>query len=381
MKRPFLFLILLSAGFLPGFAAQLTVNNSTNLPVNPGVYTDLPAAVSNAATGDTILVAGSLNTYSATTINKKLIIVGAGFNPDQQNPLPAFVTSITLNSSLASGSSIMGIKTDEITFAQNTPFSNVLITRCYVFGGILMYDSMSNVTISQNIINSEGDWGIYLGALVGTSNLKIVNNIFLDHSYILYANSALPTHFPAVTIDHNLFLDGSYSTPYVSSNFNEALENVGNAIISNNIFYNISPQIYVQQNSCPACGLNNTFNNNITYAGGALPTLPLANNIGAGNINNTDPQFTAIFTSATNPYLDFNQDNLRPKSTSPVINAATDGSDIGPAGGTDPVYTSTNRYLTGEPTVPEVKLVNYISNSAVPAGTNLTIQVTAKKIN
>ena len=147
-------------------------------------------------------------------------------------------------------------------------------------------------------------------------------------------------------------------------------------IIENNIFYNINPDDGTNQT------FNNfTFDNNISYSGYTLPTMPPAGNVGSGNKDNTDPMLISLFNDPTNITVNYTLDNLRLANGSPASKAGTDGTDIGPTGGAYPVYLSTNRYLTGEPTIPEVKTAVFTPNSSVAPGGTLQIQTTATKIN
>jgi len=54
----------------------LTVSNNPNAVAQ---YTDIPPAIAAASPGDTIYVGGSPNSYSNFTIDRKLVIIGAGF--------------------------------------------------------------------------------------------------------------------------------------------------------------------------------------------------------------------------------------------------------------------------------------------------------------
>lgn len=65
--------------------------------------------------------------------------------------------------------------------------------------------------------------------------------------------------------------------------------------------------------------------------------------------------------------------NYRLTATSPGHNAGTDGTDIGPFGGVDPLPN-----LYGTPPVPQIKIFN-ITNSVVTPNTPLEIYVKAKK--
>jgi len=372
--RALFVLLFITGSYSVANATIYTVNNNQNLPNTPGQYTNVTAAISAASSGDTILIAGSATAYSGFNISKKLVILGPGYNPDKQNPLPAtFNASIYFTTAAASGSTIMGINCSYIYNASGFTLSNVTIRRNWVGGIYLAYDSTSNILIAENMV-------LYYVYLYTSSKDSIKNNVFYEGAYLQELNTTSHSYNLPVYIYNNLFLNGNYSTPLKSSSLSIAIYS-RNAVISNNIFYNVFPMDTSGKNTKTSGYVNNTFNNNLEYSGATIRNLPDTNNIGSGNLNNVDPKFIAILSSSTNPYLDFNVDNLRLKSGSPAHNAGTDHTDIGPTGGRYPIYVSTNRYLTGEPTIPEIKQINYIGPSSVSPGKTIKIQIKATKIN
>jgi hypothetical protein len=113
----------------------------------------------------------------------------------------------------------------------------------------------------------------------------------------------------------------------------------------------------------------NTFVNNLSWRSSASPyTLPPAGNTGTGNISNQDPQFE---TGLASGYFDKTKD-YHLKTTSPGHNAASDGTDIGPYGGTQPFVWG------GAFTIPKVTEM-YIKNPVVNQGTNINVKLKAKK--
>ena len=76
-------------------ATIYTVDNNLN---SGAMFTDLQAAVDSADNGDTILVSGSGTHYGDITINKKLILIGAGYNPNNQTGLWSRMTVLRLDS-------------------------------------------------------------------------------------------------------------------------------------------------------------------------------------------------------------------------------------------------------------------------------------------
>ncbi|HMJ70334.1 MAG TPA: hypothetical protein VK508_15625 [Cyclobacteriaceae bacterium] len=80
-------------------ACFATVHTLCNMPYSPGQHTTFSAAHAAAAAGDTIYVHGSHFNYGNISVNKPLVIIGTGHNPDKQSPLVSLFETITVSSS------------------------------------------------------------------------------------------------------------------------------------------------------------------------------------------------------------------------------------------------------------------------------------------
>ncbi len=349
-----------------------TVNAGITGYPAPGQYSSISAAITAANPGDTLMIAGS-TPYDAAgfTVSKQLVFIGAGYNPQNVDRLTTIVSgAMTLNAS-SNGSVFMGMIFNS-TIVSTANFSNVTFRRCY----------LNSFTTSNTVSGFNMTECVVLGQITFNTTLTssiFRNNVFIGDigsgAYKLYMSASAATD----TVDHNTFINGrngsvTGSTYASGSGFMRSI----NAIITNNIFYNLPVFSTTILSSCTG----NYFYNNICYRSATtLPTIPQSGNFGTGNINNNDPLFTTIFSSATNIYLDLNADNIRPASGSPCLFAATDGTTIGATGGRFPVYLSTNNVLTGEPPIPSVRAFNITSSTVVAPGTPINVTVRAKKIN
>ena len=237
----FLFaLIIISAC---SFSAVLTVSND---PLTPAQYTDLQTAVNAASSGDSIYVSGSYNNYGNVNITKQLTLIGAGANPDKQNPLATNINQIVVNAN--------GITIEGFTFIQSKP--NI--------GGY-----SKNITISRNKFDD------YAPINVGGDGWTIKNNIFLYNGQVqinYYKNCLIENNIfeavginppscivssnqPSVAINHNLFIGSGKNGIMAVHN------TVYSAVISNNIFYDIANRVYPNPQYPSYC----IFLNNISY--------------------------------------------------------------------------------------------------------------------
>lgn len=351
MKTRSLFILALFIHISYGlFATVLTVSNNPN---SPGQYTSLQAAIDAAGVnGDTIMVAGSATNYGSVTINKRLVLVGAGYkNPSGSNTAVSGMTFSRANDYVtSSGSKIMGFyfASGSLVLSSTGEMNNILIERCLFDAGIVGFygsGNYNNDTIRNCVFYGFGQYtaGIHLGSSAIKNNVHIHNNVFS------YAQIYQATNASSVFVRNNIFVN---RTSGVFSAMN-------NLVIENNIFYGAYPT------GCTGCA----FTKNIGYL---CPDMPGTGNIGSGNLNNTDPQFVnyPLLGGAFSWSHDYHL-----QATSPGINAGTDGSDIGIYGGMLPYELGAN------PRFPQMMTLTLPNGSSVPAGGTLNVHFTARKQN
>ncbi|MFM9986345.1 MAG: hypothetical protein ACKVOK_13990 [Flavobacteriales bacterium] len=336
MKK-ILSLILLSTCMITSFATVHTVSNN---PDSPGEFSSLQSAIDAATNGDTLYVHGSPTNYGNIYLNRNLTLIGTGYNPQKDNPLVSSITTLYLDSvpgiKGCSNSKIYGFNiTSQLQHGPNSyAFSNITIAMNRINQLQIQPSSASNIVIKQNILN-------YIYVIGNCNNVVLRNNmIYYTISYFQNCTSVL--------ISNNLFFYVSVSTGAVIADFSTN---------TNNIFLNVHP------NSSFA-----TYNNNLIFNSGA-DLLPYGNNSGTGNFNAMAPIFVNVpdLNGVNYAY------NYRLAANSPGHNGGTDGTDIGPFGGSDPLPN-----LFGTPPVPQIKVFN-ITNSVITPDTPLEIYVKAKK--
>jgi hypothetical protein len=342
MKRICLlsFLIILSS---LAYARVLTVNNRSG---STAQYATIATAITAATAGDTIYVQGSETAYGNFDLDKKLVFIGPGHNPQKQVALKAEIGTITLGKTANStGSTFIGLNINQINSSNSFTINDITIKRCYI-GVIYSYGNSTseptNWVIENNIVTST----IYVSNNQNstTANQFIINNNILT-GVIYYANESF--------INNNIFI----ST--VSSNAN-AFYLVRNCTMQNNIFYGVSPE----------GASNSTFNNNLSYSTTANP-IPYGTNFGTANKVNVDPAFTDFPTAGAGT---FNYDyDFHLQASSPGKNAGTDGKDMG-------VYGGVGFSESGEPAVPQIREF-VIKNSVVAPNSKLNITIKAEAKN
>jgi hypothetical protein len=324
------------------FSVNATVITVSNNPDSPGQYTSLQAAIDAANPTDTIYVAGSQISYGNVTLGKQIVLIGAGYRPNNQYGFKTQLGSISLNSSNASGTIITGLYIGNTITATVNDVNNISIYRNYI-DGINAYRSLNNWTIKNNIIRS------YIQG--STSGTNTITNVYIENN-IFYYGSISSFNSNSLYISNNIFT-------HTSSGFN-VFSVISYAIIANNIFYGTSTQ------GCDFC----TFNNNLS-SGGTNLTFNYASNNASGNIEDLNPQFTDVSGYAFDYTYDYHL-----KATSPGYQAGLDGKDLGiyggnypfPSGGDQPWQTS------AMPAIPQVDTVN-ITNAVVPAGGTLSVEI------
>jgi hypothetical protein len=340
------------------FAVVRTVSNDPN---NPAQYNTVQAALNASSHGDTVYVNGSQFNYGDFQINRRVVLIGAGYNVPNQLNLPTIVGIINLfrDSGVndASGTVIMGflINCRVGPGGGSLAINNIRLIRNQLgsgacFPGVYIAGASSNWTIYNNIVR-----GISMDATV--TNAIIQNNIFT--ATISGGNQS------SVIIDHNIFQGNG-----------TGLTNLRFATITNNIFVRTSG------NCIDASVQFNTFNNNLSILSSVGPTAPTNSflggpNTGAGNFIAVDP----LFESVANFDFYGNTNNYRLKSTSPVRNASTDGTDLGIYGGSYPFPSGGapgSGYDTSPlPPIPQITSLNVLNSSLQP-GAQLQVNVQAR---
>jgi len=357
--------ITLSILLLLTVAAHATIRTVSNNPDRPAQFTQVDAAIAASVAGDTIYVHGSQFTYSDFTVTKRLVIIGAGYNSNNQFNQPTKVNLIYLNRDTglqnSSGTVITGFVASQIRNNGNPGVENITIFRNNIsviytnnpgIGGVYG----ANWVIYNNLISSQIQGGSGGSTSSSSSNITIQNNLIGGSIYGFSLSSVL--------IDHNVF-QGS-----------DNLTIVFYATITNNIFIRTTGTIFTTNVS------SNTFNNNLsnlTTISTITPTNNFvgASNSGAGNFVAVDP----LFVSVTNLNTYATTFDYRLQASSTVRNAGTDGTDLGIYGGTRPFPSggaSGSGFDTSAlPPIPQVTEVN-ILNATLQPGTPLNVNVKAK---
>ena len=357
------------------FSANATVWTVSNNPADSTAaqFSDLQAAIDNANIDDTILVSGSPNQYSGTFyIKKKLTLIGAGYNnPYGNNTNIRSIYLQKLNASIgADGVVIKGVELyihldPDFLNADNTTrkLEDITISDCKINSLYFSYNPNSNENHYNNIFIKNNHFISYLNFgqyYTYLSNVIISNNLF-DNTGLEVGGNSLD--LSEVYIENNIIINNSNNFLFDNSNEYSTGEFV-KLNLENNIFY--SSKIGVE--NCDECA----FNNNITYLSVDNDTLVKGTNIGSGNIYAQDPKFVNYpLGGATWSY----SYDLRLQSTSPAINAGTDGTNMGVYGGD---YPWSN--IGDNPEIPQMMEITFPSNeSSVPLNGTLNVSFKSTK--
>ena len=313
MKK-IIIVFLLGCLFISVKSQQITValhhNGSDKMFYGNSGFSDANTA---AVDGDTIYLPGTAH-YSGINISHKLVIIGAGINPDSTTAIGrSLIESDIYFMAGSDGSKLEGIYTgNNIHFYSNTRINNVTISRCYLSsiyfdGSFDTSHTCINTVIEQNVINGT------IGC--DNSDYLIIRNNFIQSRIYDITQNAL--------IENNIFYYLVWGDYYGGHQF--TLYSVYNSLIRNNIF--IPPTAY---GNCYIAGSNNDAMNNIfPVAGEACWSSNYTNNYeGIG----TD----TIFVGQTVTYssFDFTQNyHLKHPSAYPGYSSAG----VGIYGGTTPL--------------------------------------------
>jgi hypothetical protein len=306
------------------------VNNNAGVSAD---FAQVSAAVSSAAVqnDDTIYVEGSSTSYSNTTINKRLVIIGAGYFLSENTGLQANVNeswiSLISIDSLGSGSTLMGIRTGQV-FTNSNP-DNITISRCHL--SISTNNSVVNSKLSNWVISKSQVGGLNFGSAAYVfENLQVVN-CFINSSVNIASNI------------NSLFRNNIF--------FNHVTLN--NSYIANNIFLNF-----------PTLAFTNC---TVKYNFAQSNVLPAGN-----NNQNSIPQATLFtLTGSTD-------DKYQLKTGSPAIGAGEPVNGITPDAG--PFGTADPYRLSGIPPIPTIYALT-VPASVPTSATTMTIKVSTRSNN
>jgi hypothetical protein len=331
MKKILLFINLLAFSFY----AMATIHHVDNKPNRPSGYSNnLQLTVNAAQNGDTIYLYASNTSYGNLTVDKKLHVFGEGYTINGPNSALNYLyldTSATNNTN-CSGSSFQGLRMSRV-YCNKPNISNIVFAGNYHYERIYMGTNCPGWMFINNYITNYIDIG-------GNPSVLITNNFFTIGNGIRNSSSK------SVVISHNIFFSFSYLS-------------VTNAIIKDNIFL-----CYGAPNSSNMN--NNTFYNNLSWQSALSPyALPPEGNTGSGNFSNQQPDFeTALSTSYS---FDASKD-YHLTASSPGKNGASDGTDVGPYGGSSPFVWGGSFSI---PRITEAIITNPVINQSTPINVNV----------
>jgi hypothetical protein len=352
MKR-FLFLCVLSCVATFGFATTWTVSNVTNRPAQ---FTDLNAAQSAAADGDTLLVYGGGASYGSFTLQKRLYLIGEGIGPTVPNASLDYLAFDYVSEVMnPNGSVVEGLFVYAAQFLNSEPHHDITFKRCRITSGIVFHDvaDEQNIRFESCIVN--GPLQAQNGAPGEIQNLIFENCVFeggfgIGPGWNCWWCGYVMDFDGQLMFRNNLFLN----------RLSEAnLGGVNEVVFENNIFYGYAPSGVA----------NSVFNHNLTYFTGSFSDLPPAGNQGSGNLVDVDPQFENVPPAGGAFSWDW---NFNLQSGSPADGSGTLGTDIGLTGGNFPV----NGNLKQHPAIPAVLSVN-LPTTAVQIGGSVQISIEA----
>lgn len=331
------------AGIGVSLSAYATVRTVSNNTIAAGQYTSVQAAVDASAAGDTVYIHGSAANYGDVTLNKRLVLIGAGHRVEgTQYNLPTVMNNVYLSqgnsTTLPTGSTIKGIYIVSYFAGQGggLPVNNIVLERCYVGG-----------------VSFCGSGWIIKNNFLGFASINNYSNVILSNNFIQsYINSS---DKPSVVISNNVFLRA-----YING--------VSYANVTNNFFFEVPIPV-----SSYFTGTQNTYNKNIFIYADPMnfQTFPVAGNTGVGNLNTTSGQFVSTIPLNVN-VSDSRLYNWQLNASSIGADYGTDGSDVGIHGGSFPMPN-----MSGVCTMPQMVSMD-IQNSVIPQNGTLDVNIKAK---
>jgi hypothetical protein len=336
MKRFVFILIALVAATGSSFAQKLiAVQNGGE----PTFFTELPAAITAASSGDTINIPGgtwNASSYNHFIINKTLHIIGTGHNPasSQVGGICKLNGDILIAEGSGNGSLTGVLVTGYISYSgyPTTKVSNYSLTRCRINGTVTLSYNFTQFVISENVFDDKiygGDAtdnifsnNIFAGWVGDFSN----NNMF-KNNIMMSTTSSSANNFSLCFFDNNVIFAGTKL-------------GATECIFNNNLFVDSGP--------FPLGTTNQDFKNIISQAQ------------------------SSIFVTQSGNTFNYTQD-YHLQATCPGKNAGKEGTDIGIYGGTFP-------WKEGSiPFNPHFQQVQVSPNTDANGNLNVNIKVEAQE--
>ena len=306
MKRCILLLLLIGLPLATSFATVLTVSNGKI----KAQYVQITEAIAAATDGDTIYVHASPTNYSDITVNKQLVIIGAGhrqlLDEGATSTHTAFVNRINFNTT-GSGTTLLGMDIGYITVSRWQAASGVSILRCRIRGtgsSYLSYQTSGTGGLVEGCRIDNNLW--YHPSSGNTEGLQFTNNVFGKGATLRFESRH------DVIVTNNVFL-GDFDAPTDLNN--STLQGV---VFSDNIIYG---------RKLNTSATENFFTNNIIYTSGLTAIWD-----GNFNVNNSNKFVDPLFVNLpadTDGNWSYDYD-LSLQANSPGKGTGTDGqSDVG----------------------------------------------------
>lgn len=315
--------------------SNATIKTLNNRNPSPGQYSTWAQVEASLALGDTIYVSGSSLSYGNITMtptsSMDFTIIGAGFQPNKQQPFTSMFDDVFVNNN--SPARNIKVKLIGLTMIKTMLFelNTLYMANCYVkkHTDISIQEGAVNLSVLEhNIFSTKGyhspslALNSYFNNSILNMKMQIRNNIFMNQDSINY--------------DHLIYL---LNADFKNNLFNAGTLFCGDSTVSvlNCIFLGTSVSMYMTQghfyfNSLDSASTTNLDNGN--------------------NLFNTNP----LFVNAPMPFPlaeDFTKD-YHLQTGSPCIGSGAWNEDMGVYGG---VYGS-GFTMTGEPNIPQIIQMN-----------------------
>ncbi|CAN5444448.1 hypothetical protein BH09BAC3_BH09BAC3_30720 [soil metagenome] len=344
--KPFIVICLLLVRLTAISQTIRIADNNINRPGGANVFATLQLAVNAAVDGDIVYIQPSVTTYGDATIGKRITLKGVGFGVTELGGRASTVGTLTIVNSSNGVSSVSNSVFKDFSFSTITFNAG---TGSSTFNNLIFENLSGNTINTSNNQPNMNDLVIrncYVITITLNGNFthfrtKLYNNIF-DRGTISFANAPDPlvTNNIFFTSSNNFYMNfdpsvtGARIEHNIFSGTGNVFYNLRNQQVVNNIFYGTTP------GSVGPTFLDNVFSHNLFLTN--VSTIPPAatgggSNSGIGNIVGVAPQFVDAPSAATawSAVTSLYNYNLGPSS--PCLNAASTGDNIGPSSGTYPL--------------------------------------------
>lgn len=369
LRKSFLFLLVICMSV----NLNATVHTVSNASGSIAMYDNVEDAINASVDNDTIYIMGSSSNYGNFTLDKPLVLIGAGIWPEISERTRVGTISID---NAGSGSVIKGVDASGIRSASSQEATDLVISynRIREVHGTLINSVFKNnifyATASITIGTSNANASLFVGVVFSNNIFFYSNNQTSNNQRLFYTTNSNNVNN---ILRNNLFFSSNLD--------NFRLGSLHGFTVQNNIFYKRNSHEFFIDQGWSNCNISH----NLFFGEINLSELTGGGSSESNNITGSDqdPQFVDVndffHVASLLNYQSTNPVDFELAPSSPAVGTGSNGEDMGIHDGPDAFITNPSgdvrKYFPG----PDI--INFLEVSVPSVSSPGTININIKARN